>query len=132
MHVYRLVTPGTVEERIVQRAEKKLYLDKMVNRDAHTQDTSSLDDDGGGSGKGKGEEEEEASGVSGSELLAALSFGAQAVFRAGRDEPPTDAELDAIIDRTRTDDFSCGKLTGGEAKTANAFDAEQVGRPLAL
>jgi SWI/SNF-related matrix-associated actin-dependent regulator of chromatin subfamily A member 5 len=131
-----LVTPGTVEERIVQRAEKKLYLDKMVNRDAHTQDTSSLDDDGGGSGKGKGKgksgEEEDASGVSGSDLLAALSFGAQAVFRAGRDEPPTDAELDAIIDRTRTDDFSCGKLTGGEAKTANAFDAEQVGRPLAL
>ena len=36
------------------------------------------------------------------------------------------AELDAIIDRTRTDDFSCGALKGGEAKTADAFDAEQV------
>lgn len=32
MHVYRLVSTGTVEERIVQRAEKKLYLDQMVNR----------------------------------------------------------------------------------------------------
>ena len=32
MHVYRLVTRGTVEERIIQRAEKKLYLDQMVNR----------------------------------------------------------------------------------------------------
>jgi hypothetical protein len=33
VHVYRLVSAGTVEERIVQRAEKKLYLDQMVNRD---------------------------------------------------------------------------------------------------
>ena len=32
--MYRLVSGGTVEERIVQRAEKKLYLDQMVNRDA--------------------------------------------------------------------------------------------------
>ena len=32
VHVYRLVTRGTVEERIIQRAEKKLYLDQMVNR----------------------------------------------------------------------------------------------------
>ncbi|GMH63265.1 hypothetical protein TL16_g03666, partial [Triparma laevis f. inornata] len=31
VHVYRLVTTGTVEERVVQRAQKKLYLDKMVN-----------------------------------------------------------------------------------------------------
>ena len=31
VHLYRLVTSGTVEERIVQRAEKKLYLDKMVD-----------------------------------------------------------------------------------------------------
>ena len=38
----RLVSTGTVEERIVQRAEKKLYLDKMVNRDG--------DNAGGGGG----------------------------------------------------------------------------------
>jgi SWI/SNF-related matrix-associated actin-dependent regulator of chromatin subfamily A member 5 len=29
VHVYRLVTAGTVEERIVQRAEKKLFLDQV-------------------------------------------------------------------------------------------------------
>jgi hypothetical protein len=34
VHVYRLVTLGTVEERVVQLAEKKLFLDQMVNRDA--------------------------------------------------------------------------------------------------
>ena len=31
VHVYRLVCKGTIEERILARAEKKLYLDKMVN-----------------------------------------------------------------------------------------------------
>ena len=30
VHVYRLVSKETVEERILMRAEKKLYLDKMV------------------------------------------------------------------------------------------------------
>ena len=29
VHVYRLLTRGTVEERIVERAEKKLYLDQV-------------------------------------------------------------------------------------------------------
>eukprot|EP01047_Picozoa_sp_COSAG01_P019637 COSAG01_NODE_1097_length_11708_cov_5.617743_6_plen_121_part_00 len=33
VHVYRLLTRGTVETRIVERAEKKLFLDRMVNRD---------------------------------------------------------------------------------------------------
>ena len=32
VHIYRLVTAGTVEERMTQRAEKKLFLDQMVSR----------------------------------------------------------------------------------------------------
>jgi SWI/SNF-related matrix-associated actin-dependent regulator of chromatin subfamily A member 5 len=32
VHVYRFCTVGTVEERVQQRAEKKLFLDQMVNR----------------------------------------------------------------------------------------------------
>ena len=32
VHCYRLVSAGTCEERIVARAQKKLYLDTMVNR----------------------------------------------------------------------------------------------------
>ena len=31
VHVYRFCTVGTVEERVQQRAEKKLFLDQMVN-----------------------------------------------------------------------------------------------------
>ena len=32
VHVYRMVTAGSVEERILQRSEKKLLLDRAVNR----------------------------------------------------------------------------------------------------
>jgi ferredoxin len=32
--VYRLVSAGTLEERIVAHAEKKLYMDQVVNRDS--------------------------------------------------------------------------------------------------
>ena len=32
MHVYRLISEGTVEERIVTRAEQKLYLDTGTRR----------------------------------------------------------------------------------------------------
>eukprot|EP00501_MAST-03F_sp_TOSAG23-6_P002226 GSMAST32.ASY1.ANO1.2326.1 assembled CDS len=31
-HIYRFVSAGTMEERMVQRAEKKLFLDTMVNK----------------------------------------------------------------------------------------------------
>ena len=34
VHIYRLVTGGTAEERVVQRAQKKLYLSETVNRAA--------------------------------------------------------------------------------------------------
>lgn len=32
VHVYRLVSSGSVEERIVQRAQKKLFLDSTFNK----------------------------------------------------------------------------------------------------
>ena len=37
VHIYRLVTEGSVEERIVQRAQKKLFLDACVNRGSTAQ-----------------------------------------------------------------------------------------------
>ena len=57
VHVYRLCTEGTVEERIQRRAEQKLYLDQMVNR---------------GSTAGA----EEMDKMDRKELLAMLKFGA--------------------------------------------------------
>lgn len=37
VHVYRLISAGTVEECIVQRAQRKLFLDSMVNRGSTAQ-----------------------------------------------------------------------------------------------
>ena len=60
-HIYRLCSSKTVEERVLQRAEKKLYLDKMVNRGS-TAESTALEK------------------LTTAELLATLKFGADAVF----------------------------------------------------
>ena len=73
VHVYRLVTGGTVEERIVQRAEKKLFLDQMVNRDQLK------------TGEEAGEEEKPAQ-AGGSDMLKLLKFGAHAICNSGEDD----------------------------------------------
>ena len=111
MHVYRLVTKGTVEERILQRAEKKLYLDKMVNRDS-TRSSVKYEK------MGK------------KEMLQMMKFGCAAVFgNSGNDEEGgyntgtieyTDEELDKIIDRDT--DWS----TAGEEQSVADFKATQA------
>ena len=89
VHIYRLVSEGSVEERIVQRAQKKLFLDACVNRGstARAQAIDRLETeagaatDSGGVGvtllerSQTGESEEERQVVERSHLLAALKFG---------------------------------------------------------
>ena len=106
VHVYRLVTAGTVEERIVQRAEKKLYLDSMVNRDQER---------GGGAAQ--------QDGPSQSELLGALTFGAGAIVNGTAGKELTDDDLEAILDRSRTSDSTLGCVEGGQAHRADAFES---------
>mgnify|MGYP003323312261 CR=1 FL=1 len=65
VHLYRLVSRGTVEERIVQRAEKKLYLDQMVNRGSTAQ-------------------AEKLEKLGQAELLKMLTFGADKIMQVGR------------------------------------------------
>ena len=110
VHVYRLVTKGTVEERILQRAEKKLYLDKMVNRDS-TRSSVKYEK------MGK------------KEMLQMMKFGCAAVFgNSGKDEGGyntgtieyTDEELDKIIDRDT--DWS----TAGKEQSVADFKATQA------
>jgi len=105
VHVYRLVTQGTVEERMVERAEKKLYLDRMVCRDGVTQD---LED-----------EEEEG------KLMAALRFGCNAIFGSDskKQSLPTQEDIELITDRSRSEGLSDGKLKGGTEMSAEEFDA---------
>ena len=66
VHVYRLVSAGTIEERILQRAQKKLYLDQMVNKGSEK------------SGEVDGAEELEKLGTQ--EMLKMLTFGADKIL----------------------------------------------------
>ena len=114
VHIYRLVARNSVEERIIARAEKKLYLDKMVNRDSTRQGM-----------------EMEKLGIK--EVMKLLRFGANAVFHAtsaGANELSDDA-IDRIIKR----DGNC--WTGEEESrfeeatvSAAEFDPKQA--PLAI
>ncbi|GIL63033.1 hypothetical protein Vafri_17166 [Volvox africanus] len=99
VHVYRLVTGGTVEDRIQRRAEAKLYLDQMVNR-------------------GSTSNAEQLEGLTRSEVLSMLRFGADRIFRNEQGVMPTDDELDAIMDRSRM------MTDAGAAVTAAAAAAE--------
>ena len=108
VHVYRLVCGGTIEERMVERAQKKLYLDQMVNQDS----LAGLEDD------------EELGGVSKGELLATLKFGCDAVFGGdveNQNTLPTLEDIDVITDRNRSEDFSegSGKLKGATSTVAD-------------
>ena len=76
--VYRFVTEATVEEKIVERAQKKLYLDALVIQQGRL---ASAD-------KALGKEE----------LLAMIRFGADAIFKSGG-AATTEDDLDAILQR---------------------------------
>jgi len=97
----------------VQRAEKKLFLDQMVNRNTSSDTAEGFKD---------ADEED----VSSSEMLKALQFGAHAVFKAADNAEVSDQELDTIIDRSRTEDCSVGALQGGTSHDAAGFNAEQI------
>jgi len=108
VHIYRLATSGTIEERMLERAEKKLYLDRMVTRD----DAVAMSVD-------EGEDSEK--------LLSLLRFGCNAVFGSAMkvQQLPTTEEIELITDRTRTEDWSTGKLRGSAQLVANSFDTSK-------
>jgi SWI/SNF-related matrix-associated actin-dependent regulator of chromatin subfamily A member 5 len=81
VHVYRLVTAGTVEERMQQRAEKKLFLEQMVSRGS-TKQSESLE------------------GVDKRDLYGLLRFGVDAIFANDEGKAPSDEELEILMDRT--------------------------------
>jgi SWI/SNF-related matrix-associated actin-dependent regulator of chromatin subfamily A member 5 len=77
--VYRLVMEGTVEERIVMRAQKKLYLDAMVTT--------------GRNALGSSDEMEK---LTKAELLGMIKFGAGTGLHAHTPLPPATASLFVI------------------------------------
>jgi len=111
VHVYRLVTQGTIEERLVERAEKKLFLDQMVNRDSlSTGAANSNGSSGNGGDEGGGTKAASKLGshgfahdngdVDNSELLSMLTFGANEICTSAAGLGKlTDADVDRIISR---------------------------------
>jgi len=78
VRVFRFVTEGTVEEKIVERAEKKLYLDAVVIQQGRLSMTAK--------GKSLGK----------NELAAMVRFGADNVF-SGQGATFTDEDVEAIL-----------------------------------
>ena len=116
VHVYRLVTKGTVEERIVQRAKKKLFLDSMVNRGSTAQS-------------------EALEGLSKAEMLKMLKFGASAVFGGSDGDEVkmlTDQELHSMIDRSQAamkarQEAAAGSDSAAKGDNAHDFEMDKSG-----
>ena len=103
VHIYRLVTAGTVEERMTQRAEKKLFLEQMVSRGSTKAAT-------------------ESDSLDRNDLYAMLRFGVDAVFSKSSGDPPTDEELDILMDRSSKGADRRAKLTNLQADVTTAED----------
>ena len=110
VHVYRLVAGGTVEERIVQRAEKKLFLDQMVNRDSlkqQPQSSSSINNNTSSSSANvdvnveeveEDDEEGDVDKMGADQLLAELRFGADEICNSAATQL-TDADIEELVSR---------------------------------
>ncbi|KAL3919052.1 MAG: hypothetical protein SGILL_003948 [Bacillariaceae sp.] len=77
--VYRLVSENTIEQKIVERAQQKLKLDAMVVQQGRLKDKDK---------------------VTKEEMMAAVRFGADAVFRSD-ESTITDEDIDVILERGR-------------------------------
>lgn len=109
VHVYRLISAGTIEERNVERAQKKLYLDQVVNRDS-----------------ARATENKALTAFSTDEMLQSLQFGSNAVFGDSNSDLnclPSEEDIRHITDRSRSEDDSMGNVKGGASHTLGDFDA---------
>jgi SWI/SNF-related matrix-associated actin-dependent regulator of chromatin subfamily A member 5 len=75
--VFRLVSENTIEEKIVERAQQKLKLDAMVVQQGRLKDADK---------------------VSKEEIMAAVRFGADTVFRS-EESTITDEDINVILER---------------------------------
>jgi SWI/SNF-related matrix-associated actin-dependent regulator of chromatin subfamily A member 5 len=116
--VYRFITQGTVEEKVVERAQRKLFLDAAVIQ--------------------QGRLAEQSKALTKDEILAMVRFGADAVFSsAGMD--PTEEDLDALLARgeeqTRRDTEKLSKQVnnlanfslGAEEKSLYEYEGKDYG-----
>ncbi|KAG5848599.1 hypothetical protein ANANG_G00100230 [Anguilla anguilla] len=90
VNIYRLVTKGTVEEDIIERAKKKMVLDHLVIQRMDTTGRTVLDNHSGNSNSNPFNKEE---------LTAILKFGAEELFKEpeGEESEPQEMDIDEIL-----------------------------------
>uniref|UniRef100_A0A8C4PS03 Chromodomain helicase DNA binding protein 2 n=1 Tax=Equus asinus asinus TaxID=83772 RepID=A0A8C4PS03_EQUAS len=90
VNIYRLVTKGTVEEEIIERAKKKMVLDHLVIQRMDTTGRTILENNSGRSNSNPFNKEE---------LTAILKFGAEDLFKEleGEESEPQEMDIDEIL-----------------------------------
>ncbi|XP_040511177.1 chromodomain-helicase-DNA-binding protein 1 isoform X4 [Gallus gallus] len=107
VNIYRLVTKGSVEEDILERAKKKMVLDHLVIQRMDTTGKTVLH---------TGSTPSSSTPFNKEELSAILKFGAEELFKEpeGEEEEPQEMDIDEILKRAETRENESGPLTVGD------------------
>ncbi|XP_075581633.1 chromodomain-helicase-DNA-binding protein 1-like [Pelecanus crispus] len=107
VNIYRLVTKGSVEEDILERAKKKMVLDHLVIQRMDTTGKTVLH---------TGSTPSSTTPFNKEELSAILKFGAEELFKEpeGEEEEPQEMDIDEILKRAETRENEPGPLTVGD------------------
>ena len=103
VHVYRFCTDGTVEEKIIEKAYKKLALDALVIQQGRLADSRAQ--------------------VSKDELLGMVRYGAEKIFQ-GSGATITDDDIDAIIRKGESDQDELTKKMKEFSAAAQGFSMD--------
>ncbi|KAG9332116.1 hypothetical protein JZ751_015834 [Albula glossodonta] len=122
VNIYRLVTKGTVEEDIIERAKKKMVLDHLVIQRMDTTGRTVLDNSSSTSNSNPFNKEE---------LTAILKFGAEELFKEpeGEESEPQEMDIDEILRLAETRESDQGSSATDELlsqfKVANFSTMEE-------
>uniref|UniRef100_A0A7N9B1V6 Chromodomain helicase DNA binding protein 2 n=1 Tax=Mastacembelus armatus TaxID=205130 RepID=A0A7N9B1V6_9TELE len=122
VNIYRLVTKGTVEEDIIERAKKKMVLDHLVIQRMDTTGRTVLDSNSGTTNSNPFNKEE---------LTAILKFGAEDLFKEaeGEESEPQEMDIDEILRLAETRESDQGSSATDELlsqfKVANFSSMEE-------
>ncbi|XP_075449617.1 chromodomain-helicase-DNA-binding protein 1 isoform X2 [Ascaphus truei] len=107
VNIYRLVTKGSVEEEIIERAKKKMVLDHLVIQRMDTTGKTVLH---------TGSTPSSSTPFNKEELAAILKFGAEELFKEpeGEEEEPQEIDIDEILKRAETRENEGGPTTVGD------------------
>ncbi|XP_070543055.1 chromodomain-helicase-DNA-binding protein 1-like isoform X2 [Ptychodera flava] len=109
VNIYRLVTKGSVEEDIIERAKRKMVLDHLVIQRMDTTGRTVL-------AKTSNPSSTTSTPFNKNELAAILKFGAEDLFKEadGEEQELQEMDIDAILERAETRDIESEPSTAGE------------------